>query len=116
MQSSRIKECISNLEFACKKQVSLRHKTILNKDYLPTFQSFAIEANLWRIPGLADHFLYLNDDFILADHVCPEDHLHLKNGTYVRYYDGDITCDKKCDSSLLNNGACDPGWGEVFSM
>ncbi len=29
---------------------------------LPTFNSLTIECMLWRIPGLSDHFLYLNDD------------------------------------------------------
>ncbi len=29
---------------------------------LPTFNSHAIETNLHRIPGLSEHFLYLNDD------------------------------------------------------
>jgi hypothetical protein len=33
---------------------------------LPTFNSHAIEAQLHRVPGLAEHFLYLNDDFFLA--------------------------------------------------
>ncbi|KAL0211770.1 hypothetical protein RCL1_005396 [Eukaryota sp. TZLM3-RCL] len=29
---------------------------------LPVFSSYAIEANLWRIPGLSENFFYLNDD------------------------------------------------------
>lgn len=33
---------------------------------LPTFNSHAIEACLHRIPGLAQHYLYLNDDFFLT--------------------------------------------------
>ena len=33
---------------------------------LPTFNSHAIEACLHRIPGLAEHFLYLNDDMIFG--------------------------------------------------
>ena len=33
---------------------------------LPTFNSLAIESMLWRIEGLADHFLYLNDDMMLV--------------------------------------------------
>lgn len=33
---------------------------------LPTFNSHAIESCLHRIPGLADHFIYLNDDFFFA--------------------------------------------------
>jgi hypothetical protein len=33
--------------------------------YLPTFSSFSIESLLYKIPNLADNFLYLNDDFFL---------------------------------------------------
>ncbi|HWS35987.1 MAG TPA: stealth family protein [Actinoplanes sp.] len=38
---------------------------------LPTFNSQAIESRLHRIPGLAEHFLYLNDDVILGRPVLP---------------------------------------------
>lgn len=37
-----------------------------NKDNLPTFNSNAIEANLYNIPGLAPCFLYLNDDMFVG--------------------------------------------------
>ncbi|MGB7979727.1 MAG: stealth conserved region 3 domain-containing protein [Candidatus Nanopelagicales bacterium] len=33
---------------------------------LPTFNSHALAARLHHIPGIADHFLYLNDDFFLG--------------------------------------------------
>ena len=33
---------------------------------LPTFNSHAIEACLHRIPGLSEHFIYLNDDFFFG--------------------------------------------------
>ncbi|WP_190273508.1 stealth family protein [Crystallibacter crystallopoietes] len=43
------------------------HKEIWpSKDGLPTFNSHAIEANLHRIPGLASHYLYFNDDVFLG--------------------------------------------------
>uniref|UniRef100_A0A7S3GCJ4 Uncharacterized protein n=1 Tax=Palpitomonas bilix TaxID=652834 RepID=A0A7S3GCJ4_9EUKA len=34
--------------------------------HLPTFNSNAIEVNLWRIPGLSEYFLYVNDDYFFA--------------------------------------------------
>ena len=43
---------------------------------LPTFNSHAIESQLHRIPGLAEHFLYLNDDFFLARPLRPEHFFH----------------------------------------
>ena len=40
---------------------------------LPTFNSLAIETMLWRIKGLADRFLYFNDDMMLVGPVQPTD-------------------------------------------
>src|SRR6185437_13294000 len=37
-----------------------------DKKDLPTFNSQAIESNLHRIPHLAEHFIYFNDDFFLG--------------------------------------------------
>jgi hypothetical protein len=36
-----------------------------NPKHLPSFNSHAIEANLYRIPGLSEHFIYMNDDVFL---------------------------------------------------
>jgi hypothetical protein len=43
------------------------HKTIFEgyHQYLPTFNCLPIESLLYKIPNLAEHFLYLNDDFFL---------------------------------------------------
>ena len=46
--------------------VVIPHSSILPKSSLPTFNSQAIEANIHRIEGLAEHFLYANDDFMVA--------------------------------------------------
>jgi hypothetical protein len=40
---------------------------------LPTFNSYAIESMLWRIEGLANRFLYFNDDMMLVNPVEPTD-------------------------------------------
>lgn len=37
-----------------------------NPDCLPAFNSLSIETNLFRIPGLSEHFLYFNDDFFVG--------------------------------------------------
>ncbi|MGY1708097.1 stealth family protein [Geodermatophilus sp. SYSU D00758] len=39
---------------------------------LPTFNSHAIESQLHHIPGLSDHYLYLNDDVFFGRPVGPE--------------------------------------------
>lgn len=41
--------------------------------YLPTFNSLSIEAMMWRIPDLSEHFIYFNDDCMLLRPVSIED-------------------------------------------
>ncbi len=43
------------------------------EQYLPTFNSLTIESMLWRIPGLSEQFIYLNDDCMLLRPVKEED-------------------------------------------
>jgi hypothetical protein len=53
------------------------HRTIWGDEPgLPTFNSHAIETCLHRIPGLAEHFLYLNDDMLLGRPVRAETFFH----------------------------------------
>ncbi|MDN5745221.1 MAG: Stealth CR1 domain-containing protein [Nocardioidaceae bacterium] len=63
----------------------VRHDEIFpDPSHLPTFNSHAIEANLHRIPGLADHYLYFNDDVFLARPLRPE-HFFTASGL-LRYF------------------------------
>ena len=48
------------------------HREILPPEALPTFNSHAIETALGAIPGLAEHFVYFNDDMMLARPLSPE--------------------------------------------
>ena len=48
------------------------HRDILPADALPTFNSQAIETALHRVPDLAEHFVYLNDDVFLGRPLRPE--------------------------------------------
>jgi len=43
---------------------------------LPTFNSHAIESQFHRIPGLAEHFIYFNDDMFLGRPVSPSTFFH----------------------------------------
>jgi Stealth protein CR2, conserved region 2/Stealth protein CR3, conserved region 3/Stealth protein CR4, conserved region 4/Stealth protein CR1, conserved region 1 len=43
---------------------------------LPTFNSHAIESQLYRTPGLAEHFIYFNDDVFLGRPVTPDTFFH----------------------------------------
>ena len=51
------------------------HRDIFNGhlSLLPTFNSISIEAMLWRIEGLANQFIYFNDDNFLIRAVTPHD-------------------------------------------
>lgn len=51
----------------------VRHDEFIPPEYLPTFSSHAIEMNIHRIPGLADQFVYFNDDMFLLRPFQPED-------------------------------------------
>ncbi|MDF3013423.1 MAG: hypothetical protein K0Q78_1627 [Cellvibrio sp.] len=61
------------------------HKAIFAgyEDCLPTFNSSTILTMLWRIPGLAEQFLFLNDDFALIRPVQPRD-FFCENGVVLR--------------------------------
>jgi hypothetical protein len=48
------------------------HTEILPAESLPCFNSVVIEHHLHKIPGLAEHFLYANDDMYINKQVTPE--------------------------------------------
>ncbi|MBO7686655.1 MAG: Stealth CR1 domain-containing protein [Kiritimatiellae bacterium] len=43
----------------------VNHRDFIPREYLPTFNSNAIELNMHRIPELAEQFVYFNDDVFL---------------------------------------------------
>lgn len=51
----------------------VRHDEFIPEEYLPTFSSHVIEMNIHRIPDLAEHFVYFNDDMFLLRSFQPED-------------------------------------------
>lgn len=48
------------------------HTEIMPSECLPCFNSVVIEHHLHKIPGLAEHFLYANDDMFFNQPVTPE--------------------------------------------
>ena len=56
----------------------VNHQDFIPVEYLPTFSSHAIEMNIHRIPGLAEHFIYFNDDMFLLRPV--EEQNFFRNG------------------------------------
>lgn len=50
----------------------VNHKDYIPAEYLPTFQANTIELNMHRIEGLAEHFVYFNDDIFLTKEITPD--------------------------------------------
>ncbi|MEX2564486.1 MAG: Stealth CR1 domain-containing protein [Cyclobacteriaceae bacterium] len=61
------------------------HKEIFRgyEEFLPTFNSRSIENLLWRVEGLAENFVYFNDDLFLIKKCRPEDWF-IKNRPVLR--------------------------------
>ncbi len=95
-----------------------------NSSHLPTFASPAIESHLHRIPGLADKFIYFNDDVMLGNVVWPDDFYSHGTGQKVFLswnipqchpgcsdpWLGDRFCDQAC-----NHSACDWDGGDCLA-
>lgn len=56
----------------------VKHEDYIPKEYLPTFSANTIELNLHRIEGLAEQFVFFNDDMFITKPVSEED--FFKNG------------------------------------
>ncbi len=60
------------------------HEDIIPAEHLPTFNSTTIEMFLHKIPGLAERFIYFNDDiFPLAD--CTPDDFYMDGKTAMGF-------------------------------
>jgi len=68
------------------------HSEIFGKNVsaLPVFNSHAIEANIWRIPGLAEHFIYFNDDMFLGRPAAEDDFFTDDGRKFVLYPESPI--------------------------
>jgi Stealth protein CR2, conserved region 2/Stealth protein CR1, conserved region 1 len=73
-QQPQLMQTIKGTEFESRIKI-IDHTTIFQgyESALPSFNSMAISSLLWKIPDLAEHFLFLNDDFVLINPTIPED-------------------------------------------
>lgn len=71
------------LNLAAPKLHVVRHEEFIPAEYLPTFSSHTIEMNIHRIPGLAEHFIYFNDDMFLLRPMADAD--FFRNGLPCTY-------------------------------
>lgn len=79
----------------------VRHEEFIPKEYLPTFNSNAIELNIHRIEGLSEHFVLFNDDLFLINKVKKED--FFKEGYPLDTAALNVHCPKK---SLISQYFC----------
>lgn len=63
----------------------VNHSDFIPSEFLPTFNSVVIERYMHQIPGLADHFVYFNDDFFIIRPISPE-----------RFFQNGLPCDFAC--------------------
>ncbi len=79
-----------------KKVFRIAHDEIFaDPSALPTFNSHAIEANLHRVPGLSEQFLYFNDDFFLSKAVSSTNFFSDSGKPYIFLSKHDIPYQKK---------------------
>lgn len=60
----------------------VHHQDFIPSQFLPTYNSVVIERYLHRIPTLADHFVYFNDDFFIINTLPQE-----------RFFQNGLPCD-----------------------
>ena len=65
----------------CPKLNLVNHEDFIPKEYLPTFNVNPVELNFHRIEGLAEQFVYFNDDMFVGAKAAPE--LFFKDGLPV---------------------------------
>ncbi len=58
------------------------HKDYIPAEFLPTYNSVVIERYLHKIPDLAEHFVYFNDDFYIINNISTE-----------RFFKNGVPCD-----------------------
>ena len=51
----------------------VKHEDYLKEEYLPTFNSNAIELSMYKIKDLSEHFVYFNDDMFIIKNLTEKD-------------------------------------------
>ncbi|MDE5881568.1 MAG: stealth family protein [Muribaculaceae bacterium] len=74
------------------------HKEVIPEEFLPTYNSGVIERYIHRIPGLAEHFVYFNDDFFIIRPIQP-----------TRFFRNGLPCD-------IAAFHYNPSWSQWYKM
>lgn len=81
------------LDTTNKKLVIVNHKDFIPEKYLPTFNSCAIELNMYRIKRLSENFVYFNDDMFFNDYTKPTD-----------FFKKDLPCEYAILTTIVASG------------
>ena len=96
------------------------HKVIFKgyEKFLPVFNCRPIETCMYRIPGLAEHFIYFNDDFFLINPTKPSDFFRDKlpvlRGKWLKF-DKDIFY-KKFKKSRISHKKAQQKAAEIIGL
>lgn len=82
----------------------VKHSDFMPKEYLPTYNSVAIELNFHRIPGIGKKFIYFNDDMFLLQPTTLEDYF-TKDGR-IKY--------NFIESAMTSTGELDPTYRDML--
>lgn len=94
------------------------------EQFLPTFNCRPIETSLYKIPNLAEHFVYFNDDFFLINETNPDDFFRngfpVLRGKWLKF-DEDIFFNKfqkpkTGHKSIQQNAAKIVGFSKYFNF
>ncbi len=80
------------------------HPLIIPREYLPTYNSTCIEQFMWRIPDLAEHFVYANDDMIPVNPLKPSDFFDENGNPKIEINERLFTEDSRMYAHHLHNG------------
>lgn len=78
------------LNISNEKIIIVNHEDFIPKEYLPTFNSNAIEPFFYKIKGISDKFVYFNDDMFIINKTKPTD-----------FFMNDLPCDIMALSPLI---------------
>ena len=94
----------------CDNLYVVEHKDFIPKEYLPTFNSNTIEMFIHKIPGLAEHFIYSNDDLLFINNTSLDDFFENENKIKLAY----TFQHKKNPTAFL--GSCKRTWDVVEQL
>jgi len=82
----------------------VRHSEILPSSALPTFNSHSIESALHHINGIADHFVYFNDDMYINEPISKSTFFSANGSPNVwSGYSGTFKPERSHDAAVLNS-------------